>query len=94
MDIRMDPKAEQRRAKDDWASRAHKVANAPCDMTLRPGWVVVMVDEDDELKGRASYAREQLARYGVRAETRACRGIPGSRHGNWRGFVTFARLEV
>ena len=94
MEIVIDPRAEERRKKDDWSARAWRVKNAPLDLTGRPAWIAVMIDTDESMRGRASFAREQLERHGVHAEVRALRGIPGSRHGNWKGFVTFARLKI
>ena len=101
MEVRIDPRAEMRRQRDDWAGRAHKVLHAPMvresfasGLVTRPDWVVVMIDREQPAKGRASYVKAQLRRYGVVAEVRSLRGVPGSRDRNWDGWVTFARLVV
>lgn len=82
-------KEEARRARErgvDWAAMARRTQEQA------PWWCVVWVDpRQDRWTGRARHAREQLARYGCRAETRAIRGgseVP------WRGWVVYARLRV
>lgn len=102
MDVKIDPRAEARRIRGiDWQAVAWRVMQAPMTseshesgVITRPGWIVVMHDGETVLKGRASYVKSQLRCYGVLAEVRAMKGVPGSRDRNWEGWVTFARLAI
>lgn len=85
-EITIEPSAMIRLAKRDWAARAVKVKDQA------PGWVVVMIDDEEPAKGRARFAEEQLARYGVRAECQSLRGL-GRHPRPWTGWVTFARIR-
>jgi hypothetical protein len=85
-EITIEPSALARLEKDDWAARAMKVkSEAPC-------WCVVMIDSKPGAKGRARFAEDQLARYGVRAEAQSLRGL-GRHPRPWTGWVTFARVR-